>query len=71
MMSHKVNVRSMRTQREIEFENEFETLRRRWCAYHEGNATDERALVEDTRSLERNTGMAPGTLLNGLRRGES
>jgi hypothetical protein len=69
-MTHKIPSVSMKATREAEFEAEHADLQRRWNAFHRGETVDMRSLVEDTKHLERVTGMAPGQLLDGFRKGE-
>jgi hypothetical protein len=69
MTKTQIGARSMKSTQQVEFENEFEDLRRKWLAFHEeGVAMDLSALVQDTQRLERTLGAAPGTLLNKLRK---
>jgi hypothetical protein len=69
-MAHKIPSRSMKSTREAEFEAQYADLQRRWQAFHAGDAVDLQGLVEETKHLERVTGTAPGTFLDGFRKGK-
>jgi hypothetical protein len=59
----------IRSHLQVEFDNELENLQCRWQAYHANSAAESlQSLVDDTKHLERVASLAPGQLLDKLRK---